>query len=252
MIKQIPFFILPVFFLITPVYLFVQIVEYHPEVDTLFTNTTAEPYYEWSVNNTSLNDSLSLQVFEMPDHDYPSVFNSPEIQGEFDNFYLLIENDENDLSYRVEYSIDSHENDFQDIPSDSFYYIDHPGLVYFKFVVLSESERVDSVMITIEQQFGLSVEYENLPTQISLSQNYPNPFNPYTSIRFDLREHAAISLMVYDLLGREVARLIDFEQLPSGTHQRIWEPSPDIGSGIYIYQVKADGQIKTRKMTLIK
>lgn len=240
------------FMILTPIHLLAQIVEYHPEVDTLFSNTTAEPYYEWTVTNLSLVDSLSLQVFEMPDHDYPSVFTSSEIQGEFDNFYLLIENDENDLSYSLEYSIDSFENNFESIPSNSFYYIDHPGFVYFKFVVLSESERVDSVMISIEQRFGLSVENESLPSHISLSQNYPNPFNPSTSIRFDLREPSTISLLIYDLLGREVVKLVDSERLPAGTHQRVWDPASDVGSGIYFYQIRADGQIKTRKMTLIK
>lgn len=72
----------------------------------------------------------------------------------------------------------------------------------FRFLVLQNSVVVDSVTYSIEQQFGLSVEDENLPSQINLSQNYPNPFNPSTSIRFDLRELAAISLVVYDLLGR--------------------------------------------------
>jgi hypothetical protein len=46
--------------------------------------------------------------------------------------------------------------------------------------------------------------------------------------------------------------MIDSERLPAGTHQRAWEPHSDVESGIYFYQIRTDGQIKTRKMTLIK
>lgn len=86
----------------------------------------------------------------------------------------------------------------------------------------------------------------------SLNQPPDNPFNPSTFIRFELREPATILLKVYDLLGREVDRLIDSELIPKGTHQRTWEPASDVGSGIYFYQIRAGGQIKTKKMMLVK
>lgn len=243
-------FLLTIIILITPTHLFAQILEYHPEVDTLLTNTTAEPYFEWTVNNNSSYDSLSLQVYEMPDRDYPSVFNSTEIQGDFDNFYLLIENNENELSYKVQYSINSPDNDFQDIHSDSFYYIDHPGFVYFKFVVLIESERADSVMLVIEQQFGLSVEDEPHPDKFSLSQNYPNPFNPETFIPFQLPEKSDVRLEVFDMLGRRVAVLLDDILLPS-THLTRFDAS-GLASGVYIYRITAGDFVQTKQMVLVK
>jgi hypothetical protein len=91
-----------------------------------------------------------------------------------------------------------------------------------------------------------------IPKTVQLFQNYPNPFNPSTRIEFELHQPLNVSLVIYDLPGREVARLIDFEKLPAGTHRRMWEPSSGTGSGIYFYRLRAGGQTMIGKMTLIK
>ncbi len=93
---------------------------------------------------------------------------------------------------------------------------------------------------------------QEIPSAFKLHQNYPNPFNPSTEIAFELYNSGNVSLIVYDLLGREIDRLIDNQLLPTGLHQRSWQPEEGISSGVYIYQVTAGEQIKTRKMTLIK
>ncbi len=243
-----------ILFLFTiPFHLLAQIVEYHPEVDSLNTETTAEPYYHWTVTNSGSLDSLSLQVFETQDHNYPASLTSPQADGVFENFYLIIDVSQNgETEYQIEYSIQSAEGEYQNIPSDSFFGIDHIGIVYFKFVVLNESERVDSVMIIIDQQFGLSAEKNELPPKFNLSQNYPNPFNPSTVISFELFKPRQVSLIVYDLLGREASRLINHELYPAGIHQKRWEPSGELSSGIYLYQLISGEFQRTRKMMLIK
>ena len=94
-----------------------------------------------------------------------------------------------------------------------------------------------------------------VPTHYSLGQNYPNPFNPVTSIQYTLPEAADVSLIVYDISGREVATLVnDFQQ--SGYYELRWSGTNNLGaplaSGVYIYQMKTDSFQKTKKMLLIK
>jgi hypothetical protein len=84
----------------------------------------------------------------------------------------------------------------------------------------------------------------------SLSQNYPNPFNPSTKIRFSLREPSHVKLVVYDMLGREVARLAD-EEMDAGYRSVTWNAS-NVSSGIYIYQLSIGNLIQVRRMILMK
>lgn len=88
------------------------------------------------------------------------------------------------------------------------------------------------------------------PYSISLSQNYPNPFNPSTSISFELPEAGLIQLKVYNLLGQEVANLVD-GKMNSGTHTVNFDAS-QLSSGVYIYRLVAGNQSITKKMMLIK
>jgi len=95
----------------------------------------------------------------------------------------------------------------------------------------------------------------SLPANYQLSQNYPNPFNPSTTIEFDLPRRSHVSVTVYNVLGREVSRLINRE-LPIGNHQITWDGSTDSGAhastGVYFYRIKAAGHDETKKMLLLK
>ena len=90
----------------------------------------------------------------------------------------------------------------------------------------------------------------NLPQKFSLYQNYPNPFNPSTNIRFDLSKNTNVKLTVYDLLGRQVSVLVD-GYLTAGSHEVRFANS-NLSSGIYFYELRADGFRDVRKMSLIK
>lgn len=89
-----------------------------------------------------------------------------------------------------------------------------------------------------------------VPTEYSLYENYPNPFNPTTEIRFALPESAPVSLVIYDVTGREVARLVD-GTLAAGYHRVQWEASA-MPSGLYLYRLTAGTYTETRRMILMK
>jgi len=89
-----------------------------------------------------------------------------------------------------------------------------------------------------------------VPEKYVLSQNYPNPFNPVTVIRYSIPKAEEVSLVVYNLIGEEVAHLID-ERKPAGSYKVTWDAS-NFSSGIYFYRLQAGDFVQTRKMVLLK
>ena len=96
----------------------------------------------------------------------------------------------------------------------------------------------------------LSVEEGNLPLDYELAQNFPNPFNPTTRIKYQLPEPAFITIKVYDVLGNEIATLVD-EEKTAGSYNVEFDGSK-LSSGIYYYQISTEKFHQTRKMILIK
>jgi len=90
----------------------------------------------------------------------------------------------------------------------------------------------------------------NLPERFELYQNYPNPFNPLTTIKYDIVKAQDVKVIVYDILGREVATLVNAQQRP-GTYEVRWDAS-NVSSGIYFYQLKTKDYVDTKKMILLK
>ena len=85
---------------------------------------------------------------------------------------------------------------------------------------------------------------------LSLAQNYPNPFNPTTTISFTLSSKSFVSLKEFDLLGREVATLVN-EPKPAGTPAQEWN-AVNVSSGIYLYRLQAGTFAETKKLLLLK
>ena len=90
----------------------------------------------------------------------------------------------------------------------------------------------------------------NLPERFELYQNYPNPFNPLTTIKYDIVKAQDVKVIVYDILGREVATLVNAQQRP-GTYEVRWDAS-NVSSGIYFNQLKTKDYVDTKKMILLK
>jgi hypothetical protein len=89
-----------------------------------------------------------------------------------------------------------------------------------------------------------------LPTHFSLEQNYPNPFNPSTAISYDLPIAGRVTMKVYDVLGREVATLVD-GFVEAGHHRETFDASR-YTSGVYFYRLTAGDFTQTKKLLLLK
>ncbi len=113
---------------------------------------------------------------------------------------------------------------------------------------------VESRARQITRLFGvidLSVDETGaLPRETRLFQNYPNPFNPRTTLRYTIAHNSHVRLAVYDVLGREVALLVDRDQSP-GTREVGWDAA-GVPSGIYFYRIQAKDEVQVRKMVVVK
>jgi hypothetical protein len=110
------------------------------------------------------------------------------------------------------------------------------------FGVIKEAD-VQNVMTGVE-------ELPELATTFELNQNYPNPFNPATMIKFSIPEASFVTLKVYNVLGQEVATLVN-EEMTSGTYEVDFN-AMDLTSGIYFYTINAGDFAATKKMMLLK
>jgi len=145
-------------------------------------------------------------------------------------------------------------------------YIPHKPLSQFKdfeprglwlLKIYNSSKSLSGVI----KSWGITVSYNNLsigikqisseiPDRYALYQNYPNPFNPNTNIKFKVASYKVIKLTVFDILGKEVATLVN-EKLKPGEYEAIFNGS-GLASGIYFYKLVAEGFTDVKRMVLIK
>ena len=104
-------------------------------------------------------------------------------------------------------------------------------------------------------EYSNSIEVEiNQPIMFSLEQNYPNPFNPSTNIQYAISSRQLVTLKVYDVLGKEIATLVN-EEKPAGSYEVEFKSSVgslQLASGIYYYQLRSGDYLETKKMILLK
>jgi hypothetical protein len=115
---------------------------------------------------------------------------------------------------------------------------------------------LDSFDISGNSPTGIGSEDNKiLPSGFSLEQNYPNPFNPNTTIQFTLPHRANVELTVYNVLGQQV-KTLENKSLPAGVNTVEWDGRDESGnivsSGIYLYRLRADSFVATKKMALVK
>jgi hypothetical protein len=113
-----------------------------------------------------------------------------------------------------------------------------------------------SPVIEVLRMATAVAQAQALPTINALWQNYPNPFNPETTISFDLHSEGVITLTVYDLAGQVIRTLIDQQPMAAGRYKSVWDGRDGsgalVGSGVYLYQIRAGDFTSMKKMTLLQ
>jgi hypothetical protein len=142
--------------------------------------------------------------------------------------------------------------------------VNETGICYISGLV-SENSVFDTMSVTggYKNLFWAKLNFDNIvpvenglpantqvANEFSLIQNYPNPFNPTTTISFSIPSSAFTSLKIYDVLGNEVATLVN-EEKPAGNYKVSFNAS-SLSSGTYFYRIRAGSFIETRKMILMK
>jgi hypothetical protein len=123
-------------------------------------------------------------------------------------------------------------------------------------LTLDPNSQVTDAQGTVLSGIGLEVPAVDgsIPTAFAIGQNYPNPFNPSTTIQYDLPVAGHVTMVVYNMLGQVVDRLVDDQQNP-GTYKIRWDASK-MSSGVYMYHITVDAGTQTfkevRRMVLLK
>ncbi|HEX2868205.1 MAG TPA: T9SS type A sorting domain-containing protein [Ignavibacteriales bacterium] len=117
-------------------------------------------------------------------------------------------------------------------------------------VTFSQNIVSSYVILSAETATGVELIKNFTPESYTLTQNYPNPFNPSTFITYEIPKAGIVTLKIYDILGRQVAQLVNENQMP-GKYSVSFN-AQDLPSGIYIYQLRANDFQMSKKMTLLK
>ncbi len=123
--------------------------------------------------------------------------------------------------------------------------------IYMDFTYATEIVKSGlALLLTIDGNIASTAKTEVIPTAWTLLQNYPNPFNPTTNVEFRVKNEGLVKLVVYDILGREVAVLVN-EEKPTGTYKATWDAKA-FPSGVYFYRLNAGEFVETKKMVLLR
>ena len=138
------------------------------------------------------------------------------------------------------------------------WYIPNKKFSIFKIIYITFTLPVPPYNFTYKNVFynpasppiGIQKIGKDVPEKYNLSQNYPNPFNPATVFNYQLTKTTNVRLIIYDMLGREVTRLVD-EKQDAGTYKAEWDASR-YNSGTYFYKLQTPEFSETKKMVLVK
>jgi len=217
-------------------------------------------------NDSTAADSITVTVSYPPlDVEIDGMYLEHVVYDWSNSFWALVSGGLPDYSYEWYMEVD--ESEWELVCEDSIYSIetydwedleelfptlDIGSYLDLKLVVTDNVEESEYDIVydleVVEAQKKISSE--QLPKDFKLEQNYPNPFNPVTTINFQLPKASNVTLVIYNIQGREVARLVD-GYVQAGYHSITWDAST-AASGIYIYRLQAGEFSDTKRMLLIK
>jgi hypothetical protein len=134
-------------------------------------------------------------------------------------------------------------------------WVKRPGeqgvITFFYYVKSTVDPIVTSNKVSVNSgQMSKLAAASNLPLETKLGLNYPNPFNPNTTIKYSLREETYVNLTIFDVLGREVARLVD--GVETAGYKSVLFDASNLSSGVYFYRFNAGKVTEIKKMLLAK
>ncbi len=111
------------------------------------------------------------------------------------------------------------------------------------------------VLYNPSNELNINESMQNIVTEYNIHQNYPNPFNPVTTLQYNLPVNGLVSIIIYNILGKEVKTLVNTTQ-DAGFKSIIWNATNNYGkpvsAGVYLYQIQAGEFVQTKKMVLLK
>ena len=209
---------------------------------------------------------VELTLFETVQKEESVVLNWIT-ESEIDNAYWLIERkeiskEEYEKIQSKTMSVSNTESEFENIAeikgqgntsSQTEYSYSDEQVEYGKIYAY---RLIDVSYTGVHTYHNILIQEMSLPIHFELKQNYPNPFNPSTSIGFLLPKASKVTLVIYDVLGRKVTELLDKKEFEPGSWKMVWKGQnlhgENVASGVYIYRIKADNFVKTKKMVLIR
>ena len=129
-------------------------------------------------------------------------------------------------------------------------YLDGAYRIFIEVFDEAGNSDIDSMDVQFKNGITSVVGNNEEPVSYSLKQNFPNPFNPETKIEFEIPKKEFVQLIIYDVLGREVAMLVN-EELKAGSYNVVWNAEKN-GSGVYFYKIKAGDYTDIKRMLLVK
>jgi len=230
-------------------------INFFPQVDTawIFGGCTGPDLITHNLVSTPERDSITI---EPGPNSVLFYYDSTGNMIPVDKYYFIVEDSLNQYDYELWFQPKSWPPfDPVLIPFDSVFYFQQNSFE-MKLVVKQNSVAIDSLSQFFSAEWGLSVDDNGeIPIAFALYQNYPNPFNPSTRIKFEIPDQVRndsrlVTLKVFDVLGNEIATLVNEEKQP-GTYEVEFDES-ELPSGIYFYQLHAGSFVETKKMILIK
>lgn len=140
-------------------------------------------------------------------------------------------------------------------PSDNeFWYITRNGALLMISAIAAQADtgtvQISQMGLILGQSLVSVRSASDFPTCYSLSQNYPNPFNPTTTIQYSLPSQSFVSLKVFDVLGSEVATLVN--EVQTAGYQSVVFNASGLSSGIYLYRIETGSFFETKKLVLLR
>jgi len=168
------------------------------------------------------------------------------------NFFVISQTPTVDSDYHT-FALVSEQWVSVDIPLTTFPNVDLTDV--FQFKVEGNGTIYWDNFYFYSNPVGVDNRSETLPQRFALEQNFPNPFNPSTTIRYELPEEAMVNVTIYDMMGRQVSKLVSSRQT-AGYRSTQWNATNNKGqpvsAGVYLYRIEAGDYRQTKKMILLK